>query len=65
MGVNHKNYNAEKHTVVSMASCTTNCLAPLVLAIHEAFGVEEGLMTTVHSATGSQVLVSFPSHFFA
>lgn len=64
MGVNHKNYNSEKHTVVSMASCTTNCLAPLVLAIHEAFGVEEGLMTTVHSATGSQVILKLLLHFF-
>ena len=55
MGVNHTNYDPKLHDVVSMASCTTNCLAPLAFAIHNAFGIEEGLMTTVHSATGSQV----------
>ena len=88
MGVNHMDYDAAAHDVVSclllasttlarvqyqcarpsrthassnvqvsMASCTTNCLAPLAFAVHEAFGIEEGLMTTVHSATGSQTTV--------
>ena len=55
MGVNHAKYDAAEHSVVSMASCTTNCLAPLAKAIHDEFGIVEGLMTTVHSTTGSQV----------
>ena len=56
MGVNHTLYDPACD-VVSMASCTTNCLAPLAHAIHERFGIEEGLMTTVHSSTGSQTTV--------
>jgi glyceraldehyde 3-phosphate dehydrogenase len=59
MGVNHKKYN--KETVVSNASCTTNCLAPLVKVIHDHFGIVEGLMTTVHATTATQKTVDGPS----
>jgi glyceraldehyde 3-phosphate dehydrogenase len=55
MGVNHESYHGEE--IVSNASCTTNCLAPLVRIIDEAFGIEEGLMTTVHSITATQLCV--------
>lgn len=57
MGVNHKNYDPKKHNIISNASCTTNCLAPPALVIHNAFGIEKGLMTTVHSYTGDQRLL--------
>ena len=60
MGVNHKEMTAEE-TIVSNASCTTNCLAPLAKVLHESFGLEEGLMTTVHSATSTQNLVDGPN----
>jgi len=56
MGVNHDLYDAEKHTVVSNASCTTNCLAPVAKALHEGIGIEKGLMTTVHAYTADQNL---------
>lgn len=56
MGVNHKDASADEK-VVSCASCTTNCLAPLAKAVNDAFGIEEGLMTTVHSATATQSTV--------
>ena len=59
MGVNHKNYKGE--TIVSNASCTTNCLAPVVKVIHENFGLLEGLMTTVHATTATQKTVDSPS----
>ena len=60
MGVNHTQYTKDK-MVVSNASCTTNCLAPLAKVIHQKFGIEEGLMTTVHSATATQKTVDGPS----
>jgi glyceraldehyde 3-phosphate dehydrogenase len=62
MGVNHKSYNPKKDFIVSNASCTTNCLAPLTKIILDNFGIEEGLMTTVHSLTASQPSVDGPSH---
>lgn len=62
MGVNHLKYNPEKDFVLCNASCTTNCLAPLCKVLLENFGVEEGLMTTVHSLTASQPTVDGPSH---
>jgi glyceraldehyde 3-phosphate dehydrogenase len=60
MGVNHKKITA-KDTIVSNASCTTNCLAPLAKVIHDKFGIVEGLMTTVHAATATQFTVDGPS----
>ena len=54
MGVNHDQYDAKKHNFISNASCTTNCLAPLVKVIHENFGVDYGMMTTIHSYTNDQ-----------
>jgi glyceraldehyde 3-phosphate dehydrogenase len=62
MGVNHENYDPAKHHVISNASCTTNCLAPVVhVLLKEGFGVEKGLMTTVHSYTATQKTVDGPS----
>src|SRR5690554_2037641 len=60
MGVNHTTAKAEDH-IVSNASCTTNCLAPLAKIIHDNFGIAEGLMTTVHATTASQLTVDGPS----
>lgn len=60
MGVNHKSYNTDMN-FVSNASCTTNCLAPLAKVIHENWGIEEGLMTTVHATTATQKTVDGPS----
>lgn len=54
LGVNEKEYDPAKHDVISMASCTTNCLAPVAKAINDKFGIVKGLMTTVHSYTGDQ-----------
>merc|ERR1711966_469469 len=60
VGVNHLDYKASD-TVVSNASCTTNCLAPLTKVVHEKFGIIEGLMTTVHAMTATQLTVDGPS----
>merc|ERR1711953_1624921 len=60
MGVNHQSYDP-KLTVVSNASCTTNCLAPVAKVLHDAFGIKEGLMTTVHAMTATQKTVDGPS----
>ncbi|MBC7398360.1 MAG: type I glyceraldehyde-3-phosphate dehydrogenase [Mucilaginibacter sp.] len=60
MGVNHKNLTAA-HTIVSNASCTTNCLAPIAKVLNDNFGIEEGLMTTVHAVTATQKTVDSPS----
>lgn len=57
MGINQNDYDPSKHTVISMASCTTNCLAPVAKVLLEEFGIVEGLMTTVHSYTGDQRLL--------
>jgi glyceraldehyde 3-phosphate dehydrogenase len=54
LGVNDRAYDASKHNIISNASCTTNCLAPVVKVIHEAFGIEKGSMTTIHSYTNDQ-----------
>lgn len=59
-GVNHKNYVASQN-IVSNASCTTNCLAPVAKVLHEKFGIAEGLMTTVHASTATQLVVDGPS----
>ena len=60
MGVNHTAYDPAKHHIVSNASCTTNCLAPLVKVLHEKFGIERGSMTTIHSYTNDQNVLDFP-----
>ena len=60
MGVNHKEITAD-HTIVSNASCTTNCLAPIAKVLNDSFGIAEGLMTTVHAATATQFTVDGPS----
>lgn len=62
MGVNHAQYDPRKDTVLCNASCTTNCLAPLCKVLLDRFGIEEGLMTTVHSLTATQPTVDGPSH---
>jgi glyceraldehyde 3-phosphate dehydrogenase len=61
LGVNGDQYDAAKHTVVSNASCTTNCLAPVAKVIHDNFGLAEGLMTTIHAATATQPTQDGPS----
>ncbi len=61
LGVNEKAFDKSKHAVVSNASCTTNCLAPIAKVIHDAFGFEEGLMTTIHAVTASQPTQDGPS----
>ena len=60
MGVNHEAYDPAKHHVISNASCTTNCLAPMAKAIHDAFGIDHGMMTTIHAYTNDQVILDFP-----
>ena len=60
LGVNDDKYDASKHNVISNASCTTNCLAPVVKVLHEKFGIEKGSMTTIHSYTNDQPVLDFP-----
>ncbi len=60
MGVNQKDYAPSKHHIVSNASCTTNCLAPPALVVHETFGIERGMMTTIHSYTNDQRILDLP-----
>ena len=60
MGVNEAMYSPENHHILSSASCTTNCLAPVLKVMHEAFVVQRGFMTTVHSYTNDQQILDFP-----
>jgi glyceraldehyde 3-phosphate dehydrogenase len=60
LGVNDDKYDASKHNIISNASCTTNCLAPVVKVLHEKFGILKGSMTTVHSYTNDQPILDFP-----
>ena len=60
MGVNEEKYDAKAHHIISNASCTTNCLAPLAKVLHETFGIRKGWMTTVHSYTNDQQLLDLP-----
>src|SRR5689334_11481082 len=60
LGVNDAMYDAAKHNVISNASCTTNCLAPVVKVLHEKFGIQKGSMTTIHSYTNDQNVLDFP-----
>lgn len=60
MGVNEKSYDGAKHHIVSNASCTTNCLAPVAKVVHETFGIKRGQMTTIHSFTNDQRILDLP-----
>jgi glyceraldehyde 3-phosphate dehydrogenase len=60
LGVNDEKYDAAKHNVISNASCTTNCLAPVVKVLHDTFGIASGIMTTIHSYTNDQVILDTP-----
>jgi len=60
LGVNDKSYDPAKHTIISNASCTTNCLAPVAKVLQDTFGITKGSMTTVHSYTNDQVILDFP-----
>jgi len=60
MGVNHKAYDPKKHHIISNASCTTNCLAPVAKVLLDSFGIKRGLMTTIHAYTNDQSLLDFP-----
>ena len=60
LGVNDDKYDAAKHNVISNASCTTNCLAPVVKVLHDTFGITSGIMTTIHSYTNDQVILDTP-----
>ncbi|MFO0638428.1 MAG: type I glyceraldehyde-3-phosphate dehydrogenase [Polyangiaceae bacterium] len=60
MGVNHELYDTSKHHLLSNGSCTTNCLAPVAKVLHQAFGIKQGLMTTVHSYTNDQAVLDIP-----
>jgi len=60
LGVNEKNYDPKKHNIISNASCTTNCLAPMAKTLMDNFGIKSGLMTTIHSYTNDQKILDFP-----
>ena len=60
LGVNHEKYDGSKHNIISNASCTTNCLAPVAKVINDTFGITSGTMTTIHSYTNDQVILDFP-----
>jgi glyceraldehyde 3-phosphate dehydrogenase len=60
MGVNHKGYDPNKHNVISNASCTTNCFVPVAKVLHDSFGIERGMMTTIHAYTADQKLQDLP-----
>src|SRR6202171_4364757 len=60
LGVNHEKYNAAKHHIISNASCTTNCLAPIAKVVNDEFKIVSGTMTTIHSYTNDQVILDFP-----
>jgi glyceraldehyde 3-phosphate dehydrogenase len=60
LGVNHDKYDAAKHHIISNASCTTNCLAPIAKVVHDNFKIVSGTMTTIHSYTNDQVILDFP-----
>jgi glyceraldehyde 3-phosphate dehydrogenase len=60
LGVNHEKYDAAKHNIISNASCTTNCLAPIAKVINDEFKIISGTMTTIHSYTNDQVILDFP-----
>jgi len=60
LGVNDDKYDASKHNIISNASCTTNCLAPVVKVLHDSFGIQSGIMTTIHSYTNDQVVLDAP-----
>ncbi len=60
MGVNHKTYKAKKHHIISNASCTTNCLAPVAKVLNDTFGISHGFMTTIHSYTNDQRILDLP-----
>lgn len=60
MGINHHLYEADKHNLITAASCTTNCLAPVVKVVHEKLGIKHGSITTIHDVTNTQVIVDAP-----
>lgn len=60
-GVNHKLYDAQHHSIITAASCTTNCIAPVIKVVHEAFGIVHGCITTLHDVTNTQTIVDRPA----
>ncbi len=60
MGVNHETYDPKKHSIISNASCTTNCLAPVAKVVNDSFGIVKGLMTTIHAYTNDQKILDLP-----
>ena len=60
LGVNDDAYDPERHSIISNASCTTNCVAPMAKVLHDAFGIEQGFMTTIHAYTNDQQILDLP-----